>query len=133
MSSNKYQSEVVQDGDHWTARITRQVTSRKSHVSKQQEGLASESEANAWVETNMAEFIDTQKGANTRQGSNRKEQEEIKRQRSARRAEKTDIAKREKKESELAKQSSDKGSGSDGSDSESGFDFEAEFDSYDDD
>jgi hypothetical protein len=119
MSSNKYQSEVVQDGDNWTARITRQITSRKSHVSKQQEGLASESEANAWVETNMAEFISIQKSANTRQGGNRKEQEEIKRQRSARRAEKTEITKRDKKESELAKQSSNPDSG-----------LEAEFDSF---
>ncbi|MBL4672833.1 MAG: DUF3622 domain-containing protein [Arenicella sp.] len=122
MSSKKYQSEVLQDGDSWTARITRQITSRKSHVSKQQEGLASEAEANAWVETNMAEFINTQKSANSRQGGNRKDQEEIKRQRSARRAEKTEIAKRDKKESELAKQSSDTDS-----------DSEAEFDSFDDD
>lgn len=122
MSSKKYQSEVLQDGDSWTARITRQVTSRKSLVSKQQEGLASEAEAKAWVETNMAEFISTQKNANARQGDNRKEHEEIKRQRSSRRAEKTGIAKREKEKAELEKQSSDADSN-----------FEAEFDSFEDD
>jgi len=49
MSSKKYQSEVLQDDDNWTARITRQVTSRKSIVSKQKEGFASEGDAQAWV------------------------------------------------------------------------------------
>ena len=127
MSSKKYQSEVVQDGDNWTARITRQITSRKSLVSKQQEGLASEAEANAWVDTNIAEFINTQKSANSRQGSNRKEHEEIKRHRSSRRAEKTEIAKRDKKESELAKQSELTQQGDNGES-----DFGAEFDSFDD-
>jgi len=119
MSSKKYQSEVLQDDDNWTARITRQVTSRKSIVSKQKEGFASEGDAQAWVEITMAEFISTQKKANSRQGSSRKEQEEIKRQRSSRRAEKTEIAKREKAESALANQKTNVDSGSD-------------FDSYDD-
>ncbi|MGK0376052.1 MAG: hypothetical protein ACJA2E_002541 [Arenicella sp.] len=121
MSSKKYQSEVLQEGDSWTARITRQITSRKSLVSKQQDGLASEAEANAWVETNMAEFISTQKSANSRQGGSRKDQEEIKRQRSSRRAEKTEVTKQAKKDAALTEQSSKTDSN-----------FEAEFDSFDD-
>ena len=64
MSSKKYQSEILQDGDNWLARITRQVTSRKSIVSKQQDGFKSEAQAQAWVEENLAEFISTQKNAN---------------------------------------------------------------------
>ena len=76
MSSKKYQSEVLQEGDIWTARITRQITSRKSIVSKQQDGFSSETEAQAWVKINLAEFISTQKSANSRQGTSRKGQEE---------------------------------------------------------
>ncbi|MFT6408671.1 MAG: hypothetical protein ACJAQ6_002091 [Arenicella sp.] len=121
MSSKKYQSEVLQDGDNWMARITRQVTSRKSLVSKQQDGFTNQADAQAWVETNMAEFINTQKSANSRQGGSRKDQEEVKRQRSSRRAEKTEIAKNAKKESEIAEQSTKADSS-----------FEAEFDSFDD-
>jgi hypothetical protein len=121
MSSKKYQSEILQEGDHWTARITRQITSRKSLVSKQQEGFTSEAEAQAWVDTNMAEFISTQKSANKRQGGSRKDQEEVKRQRSSRRAEKTEIAKNAKKDAEQSEQSNKADSN-----------FEAEFDSFED-
>ena len=129
MSSKKYQSEVLQEGNTWTARITRQVTSRKSIVSKQQQDLSSEAEAKAWVETTLAEFISTQKSANSRQGTSRKSQEEIKRQRSSRRAEKTEITKREKEAALEAKQQA--GHTSD-SESKVESDFEQEFDSFDD-
>lgn len=125
MSSKKYQSEVLQEGDTWTARITRQVTSRKSIVSKQQQDFSSEADAQTWVETNLAEFVNTQKSANSRQGTSRKSQEEIKRQRSSRRAEKTEIAKREKEAALEAKQQA-------GQSPEVDADFEAEFDSFDD-
>lgn len=125
MSSKKYQSEVLQEGDTWTARITRQVTSRKSMVSKQQDGFSNETEAQAWVETNLAEFVNTQKSANSRQGTSRKGQEEMKRQRSSRRAEKTEIAKREKAEALEAKQQA-------GETSNVESNFEQEFDSFDD-
>lgn len=101
MSSKKYQSEILSNGNTWSARITRQVTSRKSIVSKEQDGFSNEADAQSWVETNLAEFVTTQKTANSRQGSNRKELEEIKRQRSNRRAEKTETAKRDKEETEL--------------------------------
>ncbi|MFT4634398.1 MAG: hypothetical protein ACI854_001098 [Arenicella sp.] len=121
MSSKKYQSEVLQDGDDWVARITRQVTSVKSLVSKQQDGFANQAEAQAWVETNMAEFINTQKSANSRQGGSRKDQEEVRRLRSSRRAEKTETAKNAKKDAELAEQTPEADTG-----------FEAEFDSFDD-
>jgi len=96
MSSKKYQSKVSQEGGTWVAYITRQITSRKSIVSKKQDGFSSEAEAQTWVDSNLSEFINTQKKANSRQGTHRKDQDEIKRQRSSRRAQKTDFAKREK-------------------------------------
>lgn len=139
MSSKKYQSEILQDGDSWTARITRQVTSRKSLVSKQQEAFTSEAEAQAWVETNMAEFISTQKNANSRQGSSRKDQQEIKLQRSSRRAEKTAITKREKAAEAEKIADGEKNAGSEKKDavlakrnSEETSDLESDYDSYDD-
>jgi len=102
MRKKKYQSEILQEGDRWTARITRQITSRKSIVSKQQGEFMSETEAQEWVQTNLAKFVDTQKNANSRQSVNRKEQEEVKRQRSSRRAKKTEATKLEKAESAVA-------------------------------
>jgi len=70
MSSKKYQSEILQEGDNWTARITRQVTSRKSLISKQQDGFNSEAEASVWAAAALADFISTQKSANTRPNKN---------------------------------------------------------------
>ena len=125
MSSKKYQSDVVQDGAQWTARITRQITSRKSIISKQQEGFSNEAEAVAWAETNLTDFISTQKNANSRQGSSRKDQQEVKRLRSSRRAEKTETAKREKEALVADKNSRD-------SANEVESNFSSEFDSYDD-
>ncbi len=93
MSKKKYQSEIRREGNCWTARITRQITSRKSIVSKQQNGFINEMEAQEWASTNLTKFIDTQKNANSRQSVNRKEQAELKRQRSSRRAKKTEANK----------------------------------------
>ena len=98
MASNKYQIQVEQSGDTWTAKITRQVTSRKVHVSKEQSDFKTEVEATEWADEALKEFVNTQKSANQRQGSSRKEFEEIKRQRSARRAEKTEAEKLAKEE-----------------------------------
>jgi len=125
MSSKKYQSEILQEGDNWTARITRQVTSRKSLISKQQDGFNSEAEASVWAAAALADFISTQKSANTRQTASRKNLEEVKRQRSSRRAEKTEAAKRKKAESVLANQINGKQKHDDS-------DFQQEFESYED-
>lgn len=121
MSSKKYRSEIEQHGDSWTARITRQVTSRKSITSKQQDGFNTEPEAQAWVDATLPEFISTQQNANTRHDSSRKEQQEIKRQRSSRRAEKTESVKREKIESTNQAQNAQ---------SHTNSDFKKEFDSF---
>lgn len=102
MASKKYQTNVSQSGDTWTAQITRQITSRKVHVSKEQADFASETEAQEWADATLMEFVGTQKTANQRQGTSRKEAEEIKRLRSARRADKTEAAKLAKEQAENA-------------------------------
>ncbi len=101
MSSKKYQSEVLEENGQWTARINRRLSSRKSKVSKEQSGFSSESDAQAWADDALSEFINTQQTANNRQGESRKLNDEVKRQRSNRRSEKTELAKQAKEQAAL--------------------------------
>ncbi len=97
MSNNKkYQIKLEQKDSEWVAQITRQVTSRKIVVTKQQDSFTTETEAQEWAERTLAEFIKTQQSSNARHGKNRKANEAVKSQRSSRRAEKTSAAKAEK-------------------------------------
>lgn len=60
MSTNKrYISNVSQDETSglWQAEILRRASSKRSVVSKMQEGFATEEEANKWAETTLAEFL----------------------------------------------------------------------------
>lgn len=109
MPSKKYQTVITQTGDNWTAQITRQVTSRKVHVSKEQSGFENEAAANEWAEQVLTEFVSTQKNANERQSGSRKLAEETKRNRSTRRAEKTEAAKLAKEEADNAEAMGDDG------------------------
>lgn len=99
-NSKKYQINIEQNKDKWVAQITRQVTSRKKVVTKQQDDFKTEAEAQTWAEQTLAEFIKTQQGSNARHGANRKANEDIKVKRSSRRAEKTLAAKAEKAKQE---------------------------------
>lgn len=53
MQSKKYDYQVSQDKDGWSAQITRKVTSKKIHVTKRQGGFASQSEAQVWGENEV--------------------------------------------------------------------------------
>ena len=99
--NRKYSSVISQEGSQWSARIVRQVTSRKTLVSKEQTGFESEEKALEWAEQQLAEFSATQSTSNKRHGEQRKLNEEERRQRSSRRAEKTLNAKMFKAEQEL--------------------------------
>ena len=94
--SKKYQSVIVQDGKVWLAKIERQVTSKKTLVSKQQGGFASEQEAADWASETLSEFMAKQNSSNLRHAKQRNKNIEIKQQRSSRRAIKTAKAKQEK-------------------------------------
>lgn len=52
----KYVYRVVQDDTGWTAGIIRRVTARETMITKSQSGFASESEAQAWAEKELAGF-----------------------------------------------------------------------------
>ena len=60
MSTNKrYNSNVSKDENSglWRAEILRRASSKRSVVSKMQEGFATEEEANKWAEATLAEFL----------------------------------------------------------------------------
>jgi len=58
----KYDFRIVQDNTSsspsWMAEITRRVTSKKTTVSKSQDGFATEAEAKAWGEKELALFLE---------------------------------------------------------------------------
>lgn len=55
--SKKYTVEITQQDDTWSAAIVRRVSSKKTTVSKQQEGFQSEAEAKAWGEAELKAFM----------------------------------------------------------------------------
>jgi len=88
-NGKKYQSIISQQGNAWLAQIVRQVTSKKTTISKEQGGFASEHEALAWGAEALLEFTAKQNSSNRRHAAQRKEIAETRRQRSSRRADKT--------------------------------------------
>ncbi len=60
----KYDFRIVQNGDCWTAEITRRVTSKKTSVSKKQGEFATESEAKDWAENELKSFMKNQNERN---------------------------------------------------------------------
>ena len=102
MSKNrKYDSKIEPSGTTWKAQIIRHITSKKTVVSKQQDGFSDQASAQQWAEQQLLEFTATLSTSNERHGQARKQTEEQRRQRSNRRAEKTDKAKLEKLDREL--------------------------------
>ena len=55
--SKKYDYQVIQDNTCWSAKIIRQVTSKKTIVSKRQDGFATESDAEAWGQSEIKAFL----------------------------------------------------------------------------
>ena len=55
--SKKYDYQVKQDNDTWTAEITRRVTSRVTVVSKEKTGFATEAEAQTWGQAEVEAFL----------------------------------------------------------------------------
>ncbi|MFT5573770.1 MAG: hypothetical protein ACI9FR_002705 [Cryomorphaceae bacterium] len=94
-SNKKYEYELKQTGDTWSAKVTRKINSRKRATTMQKDGFKSEAEATSWSEQSLVELTTKQKSSNLNSGQKRKDTEEMKRQRSARRAEKTELAKEE--------------------------------------
>ncbi|AIW13357.1 DUF3622 domain-containing protein [Vibrio tubiashii] len=73
MSNNKkFAIRVTEKRNGWCAEITRQVTSRKTSVSKRETGFETESAAQEWAEKELAGFIQNQAVRNERKGEARK-------------------------------------------------------------
>ncbi|CAM4316303.1 DUF3622 domain-containing protein [Vibrio agarivorans] len=71
-TSKKFAVRVVEKREGWCAEITRQVTSRKTTVSKREMGFKTEAEAQAWGEKELAGFIKNQTERNQRKSAQRK-------------------------------------------------------------
>ena len=77
MSKNKkFAIRVTEKRASWTAEITRQVTSRKTVVSKREMGFESEELAQAWAEKEMLGFVKNQAERNERKGQQRQERQD---------------------------------------------------------
>lgn len=57
--THKYDFRVIQVADSWKAEITRRATAKKTVVSKQQDGFASEEEAREWGERELKALLET--------------------------------------------------------------------------
>ncbi len=76
MSKNpKFAIRVTEKRNGWSAEITRQVTSRKTVVSKRETGFDSEEKAQAWAEQELAGFVQNQVVRNERKAVQRQERE----------------------------------------------------------
>ncbi|BDU38163.1 DUF3622 domain-containing protein [Vibrio nigripulchritudo] len=76
MSKNrKFAIRVSEKRKGWTAEITRQVTSRRTMVSKRESGFESEAQAQDWAEKTLAEFVENQAKRNDRKAEKRSERE----------------------------------------------------------
>lgn len=74
--SKKFSFRVVEKRSGWTAEIVRQVSVKRSVVSKREMGFESEADATAWAEKELVNFITLQAERNKRKSSARKASEE---------------------------------------------------------
>ncbi|WP_317916876.1 DUF3622 domain-containing protein [Vibrio sp. MACH09] len=75
-SSKKFSYNVVEKRSGWTAEIVRQVSSKRSVVSKREMGFESEADAIAWAEKELPNFIALQADRNKRKSAMRKADQE---------------------------------------------------------
>jgi len=71
--SKKYDYRISQNKKTWTAEIIRRVTSKRTAVSKSQDGFATEAEAKAWGEKELAAFLENLAERNKRDSAQRTE------------------------------------------------------------
>ena len=71
----KYDCRITQTGSSWNAEIIRRVTSKKTTVSKNQDGFATEAEARAWGEKELKSFLDKLIDRNKRDSEQHKDEQ----------------------------------------------------------
>ena len=73
--SKKYTYRLVQDNGSWTAEVVRRVTSKKSVVTKSQNGFATDDDAQAWGQAEVKSLV---KSTNLNERNKRRAKEESK-------------------------------------------------------
>lgn len=73
--SKKYTYRLIEDGESWTAQVVRRVTSKKSVVTKSQNGFATDDEAESWGQAEVKALI---KSTNLTERNKRRSKEENK-------------------------------------------------------
>ncbi len=75
MSENKkFTVRTVEKRNGWCAEIVRQITSRRTTVSKREIGFKTEAEAQAWGEQELEVFVKNQALRNKRKSAERRAQ-----------------------------------------------------------
>lgn len=64
--SKKFDIRILEEGDTWTAQITRRKTARETIVSKSETGFSSEADAKKWADEALVEFLATVTARNSR-------------------------------------------------------------------
>ncbi|OEF25143.1 DUF3622 domain-containing protein [Vibrio rumoiensis] len=67
--SKKYDFQLIEKRNGWAAEIIRQITSRRTIVSKRQLGFTTEAEAKEWAEKELIEFQKIQTERNKRRSA----------------------------------------------------------------
>ena len=76
-NGKKFDYRVVEKRNGWAAEIIRQVSARRTTISKRQAGFATEAEATEWAEKALAEFVQSQVERNKRKALQRKAVDEV--------------------------------------------------------
>lgn len=74
--SNKYSFQLIEKRNGWAAEIIRQITSRRTIVSKRQLGFETEAQATEWAEKELVEFQKIQTERNKRRTANKRKDQE---------------------------------------------------------
>lgn len=71
-NGKKFDYRVVEKRNGWAAEIIRQVSARRTTISKRQMNFATEAEATEWAEKTLVEFVQNQVERNKRKALQRK-------------------------------------------------------------
>lgn len=74
--AKKYSYRISQLDNEWCAEILRQVSNKKTVVSKRQENFKTEEEAQAWAEKELEQFLQQQVERNKRKAEKRSQRED---------------------------------------------------------
>lgn len=114
----KFDYQIKQDANTWSAEITRRVSARRSSVSKQQDGFETEALAIEWATAELAGFLEKQKQANARKSERRTERNAL--------AEKAAAAKEASNTAFLAKRAESRARALEEDSEEDDFDYDEE-------